>query len=252
MAQKLDELSMILLKHMERYRIGLTKFCWMAARTQQASITQTEVKTTLIRLSRDAGYLARAPLFGSQSYFYLSRKYVRQSGGSDYVHHGRPLGEAEKLTAYAMLRTCFANGEPARRKLTAIDFEDHFPQLADELGVSHKSSKADRYYLAGDRLGYLRVDRGGRGRWDRVLGYCDRDITKHSGTPGCRQLVDSGFFELTLVTATSQKARRLRQAEFERPIHDKVTVHVLVVPELLHSLAPPPRVSARFIPHRGF
>ena len=252
MGSRLTQLESTILDHIDRYRIGLTKFCWSAVRAHGMSVSPSQVKCALLRLSRDSGYLARAPLFGSQRYFYPTRKYAREFGETVANNRGRPLAEPDKLTAYAMLRTCFGNAGPTRRKLTVSDFETHFPELAEELGISKTAHKADRYYLADDRLGVVRVDRGGTGRWDRVLGYCDRDITRHLGTRCCRQLVESGYFELTLVTATAQKARRLRRALNERPIHEKVAIHVQVAAELLHILSPPCRVAPSNIPQRGF
>lgn len=247
MRDKLEALSQGILDHIRRYRIGLARFCYRALRMAHEDVTQGEIKHTLRYLREEQGYLGSAPLFGSQRYDDLSPRYLQQDDIED-DGLGYPLREDEKLAAYAMLRVCFDGDGAQRCKLTAGDFREHFPDLAESLDVAADPRRAARFYLAEDRLGLLRVDRGGHGRWDRIVSYCDRDLTRLAASPAFGELFAQGSFELTVVTATQQKAVRLRHALEDRPPHEGVHVRVVVLSELLHILAPPPQRRARSIP----
>ena len=89
------------------------------------------------------------------------------------------------------------------------------------------------------RLGFVRVDAGGRGRWDRVLAKCRNDLDTHSADAGFRNFIDRQAFEITLITALPQKARRL--ADSLSSMHDSGIrmIRVLAMPELLNLIAPP-------------
>jgi hypothetical protein len=241
-----------LLDHVRQYRMGVTRFCWSATQRKQADVTKREVKELLQSLHQVHGYMESVPPFGKQKYYRVTHRYF--SDLDVQPDHGteRPLSEDEKLGAYAMLGFCFGDRHRARQKLTADDLREYFPELAESVDRPADRARLERYYLAGDRLGYLRIDKGGRGRWDRIVSYVDRDIGRHESQPGFSRLIADGYFEVTVVTATAQKARRLRQLIAERPIHQRVPVDCFVLPELLHFLAPPPMAGAHYIPQRGF
>jgi hypothetical protein len=80
------------------------------------------------------------------------------------------------------------------------------------------------------------------------MGYCDRDLTRFERHRGLRRLIAQDGFEMMVVTATIQKARRLRHAFQEKPIHRHVPIHVMTLPELIHFLAPPPIANFGNIP----
>jgi hypothetical protein len=145
----------------------------------------------------------------------------------------------------AMLKLCFSDVECQRRKLLSEDFSACFPDIQVD------SQNRENYYLLEGRIGYLRVDLGGRGRWDRIAAYCARDLARHETQPAFAPLMRDGFFEMTIVTCMPQKARRLRQLLARRPLHEVVAVDVVAFPELLNLISPPP-ISPASIPRSGF
>ncbi len=251
MTSRLSDVDCDLLEHIRRYRLGLTRFCWAAVQRKHTGVSRRDVKECLRTLQKVHGYLDLLPLFGKQRYYCLTERMSSDDDvGTDRAGR-RPLSEEEKLGAYAMLGFCFGAGA-GRAKLTTGDLREYFPDLVGSLNRSTDPARLQRYYLAGERLGYLRIDKGGRGRWDRIASYVDRDIARHHNQPGFCRLIADGYFEVTVVTATTHKARRLSQLFTERPVHEGVAVHCFVLPELLHFLAPPRIVRGQHIPQRGF
>ena len=55
------------------------------------------------------------------------------------------------------------------------------------------------------RLGFIRVDAGGRGRWDRVLAKCRDDLQVHQRMLASAQFIDRQAFEITLITTLPKK-----------------------------------------------
>ena len=231
----LSKLQHAVLEHIGRYRIGVTRFCCSALQGRFAELTRGATKRALRELCEGAGLLQREQLLGRNHCYTLSK-----TNGEP-----RQLSERGVATAMAMLSFCCADAQRRRQKLLPRELASHFPDLVID------ESCSEHYYLAEDRLGYLRVDLGGRGRWDRVMQYCTRDIVRHEARFELAKLMLDGFMEFTVATATHQKARRLRQAMLRRPLHPYVNTQVIVVPELLHLIAPPP-LDLAHIPQRGF
>ena len=231
----LSKLQHAVVEHVRRYRIGMTRYCHRALQPRFGNLTRRETKRALRELSDSAGMLQREQLLGPGHCYTL----------------GKADGETKRFcergiaTALAMLSFCFSDPRRRRQKLIPGEFQSHFPDLViDDWSSEH-------YYLAEDRLGYLRVDLGGNGRWDRVIHYCTRDILRHEARLELARLMRDGFMEFTVATATHQKARRLRQAMLRQPLHPHVTTQVVVAAELLHLIAPPP-LDLSSISRRGF
>lgn len=93
------------------------------------------------------------------------------------------------------------------------------------------------------RLGLLRVDPGGCGRWDRVVAKCCEDLRDHERHPGFARLIRGGQFEVTLVTALPQKAERIALAFDAGRVG--APLRLCAVPELLYLIAPPPERRPR-------
>jgi hypothetical protein len=89
------------------------------------------------------------------------------------------------------------------------------------------------------RLGFVRVDAGGRGRWDRVLAKCRSDLEAHCTVSGFRKFIDRQAFEITLITALPQKARRLAESMSSLRDARVSMIKVVAMPELLNLIAPP-------------
>ena len=252
MESQLSDLDCDVLEHIRRYRLGLTRFCWAAVERKHPGVSKHDVKVCLRALHNVHGYLERLPFFCKQRYYCLSERMWRDDVVEPSDARRRPLSEEEKLGAYAMLAFCL--GTDIRRvKLTTEDLRAYIPEFSESFDRQADPARLEWYYLAGERLGYLRVDRGGRGRWDRIASYLERDIVRHESQPGFYRLIADGYFEVTVVTASAHKARRLGGLLAERPVRHNVAIHCFVLPELLHFLAPPPlAAAARHIPQRGF
>ena len=88
--------------------------------------------------------------------------------------------------------------------------------------------------------GFLRVDMGGEGRWDRVLAKCAEDVRRHARVPAWQPLIAARRFEITLATALPQKAERLCRAFRDMSPPPEAPIRITVIPELLYFIAPPP------------
>ena len=82
-------------------------------------------------------------------------------------------------------------------------------------------------------LGFLRVDMGGHGRWDRVLAKCREDARRHAAMPAVNQAIAADQFEIALVTSLPQKAERLCQALKQLSSLPAIPIRVTSIPELV-------------------
>ena len=189
-----------------------------------------------LRQMCDRGRIAAASLFHQRRYFYLPcDENVDLSNGSQQKHG--PLSEEAKIRNYAMLAFC-CHAKTNRHRLTAAELTRFLPDI-------ERFGTALNYYLDNSasrpRLGYIRVDTGGRGRWDRILAKLRSDVRLHSSREEVRRLIDQDAFEVTLITARPQKGKRLAD-ELNRVSESQLArVHIAVVPELLHLIAPLPQ-----------
>jgi hypothetical protein len=185
-------------------------------------------------------YLGQATLYGTHRYYFLGERAAKEFE-LDKADIG-PLKEREKTLRLAMVRVCLA-ATPPHRPLTRSDFEHHYPALfrARPRGSEQRSQEPRfrDYYLAGARLGLVRVDFGGRGRYDRILKKAYRQIVTHNAMPPYARLIADEAFELTIVTAFPTKAVRLRADAADGRIGVPINVHL--VEELRELVAPLPR-----------
>lgn len=145
----------------------------------------------------------------------------------------RPLSSETKLRRFAMLSFCCL-GKTLRRPVTPCH-EDETRLQADD------APRSGNYYVQnGDKdiYGFLRVDMGGAGRWDRIVAKCCHDARRIVAASILKPYTASGSFEITLATATQQKAERLQRAFCENPA--ELPVRIAVIPELFHLQAPRP------------
>lgn len=239
MTRELDPATYDVLDHIARYRIGVPEA--LVATPPFAEFSVARATRTLRALSEAAEepLLASAPLFGDRRYFYLTRAGEAAIGEAEPGQGSRrragALSEIAKVRAYAVLAFCCLSGTP-RQRLTAEEFRRTFPE-------HHRPGLPRGYYADHEakRLGFVRVDAGGRGRWDRIAEKIREDVERHRAMPAFRDYVAAGSFELTLVTATERKAERLRPLFEEEGRSFGVPLRVHVVPELLDLIAPRPR-----------
>ena len=135
---------------------------------------------------------------------------------------------------YAMLQFCC--GSPRRNKLTSDELRARFPVLV-RFGSCHN------YYIAESgsqpRLGFLRVDLCGPGRWDRIVSKTLGDIHWHSSVPLIRELLACGSFEVTVITAELAKAERIRERLLGKQLLG-VPARVATFPELARLITTTP------------
>lgn len=180
--------------------------------------------------------ISAAPLFHQRRYFHLP---IHPSDVEfDSIRRKRgALSEEAKIRNYAMLAFCCL-GKAKRHRLTA-------PELAQYLPEFKRLGMPLNYYLDNStktpRLGFIRVDTGGRGRWDRILEKLRADVRLHASQAEFRNLIQQDAFEVTLITTRPQKARRLAESLNVKPEAQMVRVYIAVVPELLPLIAPVPQ-----------
>lgn len=146
----------------------------------------------------------------------------------------RPLSEITRIRALAMLNVC-ASGSRVRRRLNAVEFKKYFPTL-------HRPGLPMNYYIDLSEeqatLGFLRVDTGGCGRWDRIVAKAMGDVRKHHLEPAFAPFIKRGALEIRVVTALQQKANRISRLLSEKPTILTQSIQVSVVPEILNLIAP--------------
>lgn len=226
---RLEERDIEILEHVFRYRMtvieALENLGFFADDTPHAA------KNVLRRL-KSGGFLNSAPLYGNRRYYYLTSVAAHAIGYSEAV--ARPLPEQTKTDAFGMLAFCCLR-DTHQEKLTLDEFRSSFPKL-------FRNGERPNYYLDTEgetkRLGFVRIDRGGMGRWDRLIARCRDDVAKRCDLPDFRRLIDGGAFVFTLLTALPQKAERLADAFSEDGFPCEIQVFSL--PELLELVAPVP------------
>lgn len=211
-----------ILQHMARYR--MTTLPVLSQLRELAPTGSVRLKQQLQRLSR-SGQIASAPLFHKREYLYLT--------GEDQAG---PHAEVSRIRHYAMLLFCCLSNA-ARERLTADDFQQHFPDL-------YRPGRPLHYYMdvSGSRpcLGFMRIDTGGYGRWDRIIARARSDVCSHELHPQFRQLIRAGQFEVSLLTALPQKATRISETLREGKHPADTVIRVTAIPDLLSLVAPHP------------
>jgi hypothetical protein len=144
---------------------------------------------------------------------------------------------ADSLTrAYALLAACCLQQEK-RKLLTNTELTAHFPDLRSD-------SQLTRYYLSREaeqiRLGFVRIDRGGRGRWDRIVRKACDDMRKHLSVLSLRPMIGKQQFEICIVTALPCKAKKIDALLREQQKLLNVPYRVISIPRLINFIRPPP------------
>lgn len=240
MPEPLDPLTYDVLDHIARYRIGVPEA--LVTTPPFADFSPRRVKRIMQALTTSEGdaaaLLASAPLFGTERYFYLTRAGEAVIGepeaGQGAHRRAGALSEVAKVRAYGVLAFCCLS-ERLRQRLTPEEFRRSLPG-------HHRFGLPLSYYADREarRLGFVRVDTGGGGRWDRIAQKVREDAERHRMIPAFRDAIAAGTFELAVVTATERKAERLRALFGEEPLPVGLPVRVQAVPRLIDLIAPPP------------
>jgi hypothetical protein len=236
-ASGLDPLTYDVLDHVARYRIGVVEA--LLRLPSSAGMSAKGMRRTLRRIVEDEKLLASAPLFGQHRYVYLTkageaalRIEAAEQGGD---RREGPLSEPAKVRAFAFVSFCCLSDRP-RQRLTPKEFREHF-------AAHHRPGLPMGYYAdyEAGKLGFTRIDAGGQGRWERLLGRVRDDVDRHRDIPAFRASIEAGTFELAVITPTERKAERLREPLGEMARATGTSILVQAVPDLIHLIAPPPR-----------
>jgi hypothetical protein len=215
------------IEHLARYRMAV-------AATLQTLPEFSNCNPKQVR--RHLRFLEAEGIIGSQwlhhdlPCWHLAEKGAIQAGLP--MERSGPLTEPAKLRAYAMLRFCCLS-KRLRRRLTTDDMRKHFPDL-------YRTGMPQGYYFDSTeegRLGLLRIDAGGRGRWDRVVHSALDDVNRHRRQAGFSRLMQAQRFEFTIATVLPQKADRIRETIEQKSELNNVAIRIVAMPELLPLIA---------------
>jgi hypothetical protein len=215
------------IKHIARYRIAVV--ATLQQLPEFATCTRKEMRHVL-RLIEAEGIIESQWLHHDMPCWHLADKGTIQSGLP--TERGGPLSESAKLRAYAMLRFCCLSKRP-RMRLTADDIQEHFPDL-------YRTGMPQGYYFDSHgegTLGLLRIDAGGRGRWDRVVHSVLDDVDQHRQQAAFSRLIQAHRFEFAIATVLPQKAGRICEVIEQKSELTNVAIRVVAIPELLPLIA---------------
>ena len=217
------------IKHLARYRMAVA--ATLQTLPEFANRTPNELRQ-LLRSLEAGGIIGSQWLHHDLPCWHLAGKGAIESGLP--LERSGPLTEPAKLRAYAMLRFCCLSTCP-RMRLTPDDMRKHFPDL-------YRNGMPQGYYFDSHdqgKLGLLRIDAGGRGRWDRVVHSVLDDVIQHRQRPGFSRLMQVQRFEFTIATILPQKADRIRGAIEQKSELNNVAMRIVAMPELLPLIASP-------------
>ena len=209
----LSTVESAVMDHVQRFRCTISELVHHAVQQPSA-----EVRNAITAMER-ARLVVREPLTSGASFLAVCGR--RRSAGI-------PTGR-NRIKSLAALYFCHFR-TVRRELLTAQDFKTHFPDL-------YRPQNDRRYCLEhgceASRLVYLRVDHGGHGRWSRIIDKAQRDFDKHRNDPAFSPLIPRRWFEVHILTATSRKAIRIKQAIDRTRRRADESIGVTAIPELL-------------------
>lgn len=232
-AREWHPIELAIIRHIDRY--GLTTpdaACAAGIR----GMTSVDVAEQRLKALVRRGDLIRKPLAVGMKQFVLSQRSLTKLGNASANAQAKPDSMRATITRYAFLAFCCLQGT-ARLKLTREDLQQRFADL-------YRPARADHYYLTHEYttpcLGFLRIDCGNVGRWDRIIAKASDDLRTHLSIPLVRTLLDAQAFELTIITPLPQKAGHIQAAMEERRGALPVPVRCVAMPELINLIRPSP------------
>ena len=218
MVETLDNAGREILEHVFRYRLTTPQIVAGCSKLSQSDLPAAD--EALDKLTSD-GWLHSdqlSPHDAAKRYFYLTPK-AATFLGQDEVISKQPSREL-RIESFAIATFC-CGSDSFRELFTKQEFIEKFAAL-------WYPGQPIRYYLEpttdGDvRLAFLKVDKGGASRWDRVIESCQRFLTKrttrsqanpqyHCQVDAFRELLDSGRFQISLLTSLPDKQDSIIQS----------------------------------------
>lgn len=165
----------------------------------------------------------------------------------------KPLAHNARVERFAIATFCCCS-DPFRRLFTRDEFIAHFSHLwysGQPLLYYLESSEVER-----PKLAFLKVDRGGEGRWDRLIDSCMQFLRQRTEvhrvavhhrpqTEAFAQLVARGHFQISVLTSLPEKQRAI-DLELERRRATQQAcppIRTYVVPGLFDVMFPAPSMA---------
>lgn len=242
--QDIDE---AVLTHIARYRLTTPRI--LTASGALGKNTLGEADATLEALSkrgllRKAQLAPEAPHLG-HCYSLTARAAKRLGHDPEFAS---PLKRDSRIDAYAIATFCCCTGV-FRELFTRQEFIERFSAL-------WYPGQPLRYCLEpakprGSRLAFLKVDKDGPGRWDRLIDSCMRFVRQRtnprfaanehrSKVDAFAELLKRGQFQITVLTAVKEKVRAIELELARRHAAGEPTplIKAHVVPGLLQLMHP--------------
>ena len=214
-----------ILDHLARYRLTTRDVLHRLFFDDSEINAVTKVTSRLT----DHGFLNKYEWAPNRNYFVIGRESARIMGVSP--KKCKPLGSQTLPKELATLMFC-CMGDERRERLKVSELQKQYPDLlARKIDNSHYY--VDRAEDGAVRLAFIRVDQGGT--CDHIARRCEKDLEDRANMPSFRQLVDSDRFMIAIITASDDKAERVRETIRRRTW--PVRFRVAVVKELAQLIA---------------
>lgn len=219
--------------HVARY--GVTTAAALCALGMKGVKDTKQADDRLSALAR-RGDLVRHKQLVNEDCYSLSPAAVARTKVLGFSSPSEVRSSHSLIRSYALLAVCCLQDE-RRKLLTNAELTTHFPDLRS-LGPQAS------YYLAREaeqiRLGYVRIDRGGHGRWDRITRKASDDMRKHLSIRSLLPMIARRQFEICVVTALPCKAKKIDELLSAHQTLLNVPYRVISIPSLINFIRPLP------------
>jgi len=237
--ERSTDIELQLLHHIHRYRLTLPEPCARRFKT-----TLSEAQGVLDQLVRNK-LLATAPFRDGSLYYHLTKQGAKAISVS--VDEAKPLKVCHHAIAYGTLQYATMLGI-ARKRLTKQEFIRDFPEI-------YRPGPQINYVLQPDgKLSFVRLDgdisvRQRPGSWERLVETVKRLYDQRSKVRAFSDLIDSGYFNVVILTAMQPKVvqvRRLIQEQTE--CYEQYQLDRLRLSNNAHMPSPPPAFEIEHVP----
>lgn len=222
-----------IIRHIDRYGLTTPQAAYAA---EIKGMTTVEIAMQRLMALVKSGELVCQPLTPHMRCFVLSSMALERLGRPVEPHGIQPLSAKTIAEQFAFLSFCHLR-EAQHMKLTHQELQSRFADL-------YRPGNARHYYVTTGtgqpRLGFLRIDTAGFGRWDRIIAKASRDLRSLLQFHTIRQLLEQQAFEMTIITSLPQKAHRIDEEMESRRRVFTVPVNCLAMPEMIDLIRPVP------------
>jgi len=218
-----------ILSHIKRYGVTTAVAACMASVRGMTSCEKSEERLEALVRKKE---LERCTLDGRTRCYRIASAPTNPASATM-----KQLSTQKRMRLFGCLAFCCLQ-EVNRHKVTANELKNTLPEIAQTTGsaVSHYVVETQEK----KRFGFLRVDVGGHGRWDRVVATFAKDLRRHLNLLEIQNLAQVHAFEAALVTALPDKAERIKQQMEKYRTVFPIPIRVEAVPRLIdiYSIAP--------------